>query len=58
MTFTLDWASMYLSPAVFCLAVLAPLGEADDLRPVLHLCKTEQQFAARPRASRQPHEGG
>ena len=57
-TFTLDWASMYLSPAVFCLAVLAPLGEADDLRPVLHLCKTEQQFAARPRASRQPHEGG
>ena len=45
-TFTLDWASMYLSPAVFCLEVLASLGEAETLRPAMHLCKTEQHFAA------------
>ena len=45
-TFTLDWANMYLSPAAFCLEVLAPLAGADALRPVMHLCKTEQHFAA------------
>ncbi|WP_346666832.1 TIGR03960 family B12-binding radical SAM protein [uncultured Desulfovibrio sp.] len=48
-TFTLDWTTLYLSPAVFCLEVLAPLGEAGSLRPVMHLCKTEQHFAADPR---------
>ena len=45
-TFTLDWANIYLSPAAFCLEVLAPLAGADALRPVMHLCKTEQHFAA------------
>ena len=48
-TFTLDWANMYLSPAAFCLEVLAPLAGADALRPAMHLCKTEQHFAAERR---------
>ena len=43
-TFLLDWSSMYLSPVLFCLELLAPLGEAENLRPALHLLKTEQLF--------------
>ncbi|MBO4301252.1 MAG: DUF2344 domain-containing protein, partial [Desulfovibrio sp.] len=43
-TFVADWSTMYLSPLVFCLAVLAPMGTAEILRPRLALCKTAQIF--------------
>lgn len=44
-TFVADWSMLYLSPLAFCLAVLAPLGNADTLRQRLHLCKMAQIFA-------------
>ncbi len=53
-TFLLDWSGMYLSPLLFCLELLAPLGRADTLRPALHLLKTEQHFLAPGAAPARP----
>ncbi len=44
-TFVADWRNLYLSPLLFCLAVLAPLGPEEHLRPRLRLLKTAQTFA-------------
>ncbi len=44
-TFVADWRNQYLSPLLFCLAVLAPLGSEEHLRPRLRLLKTAQIFA-------------
>ena len=43
-TFVADWRTLYLSPLVFCRAVLAPLGPEADLKRHLHLLKTAQLF--------------
>ncbi len=43
-TFVADWSTLYLSPLVFCLAVLTPMGAPDALRPHMRLCKTAQLF--------------
>ena len=43
-TFVADWSTLYLSPLVFCMAVLAPLGTPDALKPHIALCKTAQIF--------------
>lgn len=44
-TFVADWHTLYLSPLLFCLAVLAPLGPENHLRSRLRLLKTAQIFA-------------
>ncbi|WP_298031685.1 TIGR03960 family B12-binding radical SAM protein [uncultured Desulfovibrio sp.] len=44
-TFVADWRNLYLSPLLFCLAVLAPLESEEHLRPRLRLLKTAQTFA-------------
>lgn len=44
-TFVTDWSNLYLSPLLFCLTVLAPLGSEAHLRPRLRLLKTAQIFA-------------
>ena len=44
-TFVADWDSGYLSPLLFSLAVLQPVGTAESLRPRLRLIKTAQLFA-------------
>ncbi len=44
-TFVADWDSGYLSPLLFSLAVLQPLGTPEFLRPRLRLMKTAQIFA-------------
>jgi radical SAM-linked protein len=43
-TFVADWRTLYLSPLVFCCAVLAALGPEDELKPRLRLVKTSQLF--------------
>ena len=45
-TFVADWHTLYLSPLLFCLAVLAPLGPESHLRSRLRLLKTAQIFAS------------
>ncbi len=45
-TFVADWHTLYLSPLLFCLAVLAPLGPENHLRSRLRLLKTAQIFAS------------
>ncbi|GAB1253902.1 TIGR03960 family B12-binding radical SAM protein [Desulfovibrio falkowii] len=44
-TFVADWDSGYLSPLLFSLAVLQPMGTPETLRPKLKLMKTAQFFA-------------
>ncbi|OXS29820.1 MAG: hypothetical protein BCS36_08485 [Desulfovibrio sp. MES5] len=44
-TFVADWSSGYLSPLLFVMAILQPLGMPDTLRPRLKLEKTAQIFA-------------
>lgn len=44
-TFEMDRRTLYLSPLLFCLAILRPLGDDDFLRPRLRLTKTAQTFA-------------
>ena len=44
-TFVADWSNHYLSPMVFCLAVLEEMGAPDELRHKLRLMKTAQIFA-------------
>lgn len=44
-TFVADWGNGYLSPLLFGMAVLQPLGTPDILRPRLRLVKTAQLFA-------------
>jgi radical SAM-linked protein len=43
-TFVADWRTLYLSPLVFCCAVLAALGPEDELKARLRLVKTAQLF--------------
>lgn len=44
-TFVADWSNGYLSPLLFGMAILQPLGTPDTLRPRLRLVKTAQLFA-------------
>ena len=44
-TFVADWSSGYLSPLLFVMAILQPMGMPDTLRPRLKLVKTAQIFA-------------
>ena len=44
-TFVADWSNGYLSPLVFCMAVLDTLGTAEILRQRIGLLKTAQIFA-------------
>ncbi|MDD4702623.1 MAG: TIGR03936 family radical SAM-associated protein, partial [Desulfovibrio sp.] len=44
-TFVADWGNGYLSPLLFGMAILQPLGTPDALRPRLRLVKTAQLFA-------------
>mgnify|MGYP000125446785 FL=1 len=44
-TFVTDWSNGYLSPLVFCMAVLETLGTPEILRQRIGLLKTAQIFA-------------
>ena len=44
-TFVADWGNGYLSPLVFCMAVLETLGTPETLRQRIGLLKTAQIFA-------------
>ena len=44
-TFVTDWSTSYLSPMVFCMAILETLGTPETLRQRINLHKTAQLFA-------------